>query len=42
VESFIVEIPILSKFKKFTKLELSAGVSIACAGVEEKFEFLLF
>jgi hypothetical protein len=40
VESFNVETPILSKFIKFRRCELSEGVSTTCAGVEEVFEFL--
>jgi hypothetical protein len=42
VESLTVDIPILSKFIKLTKFELSVGVSITWAGVDDKFEFLLF
>jgi hypothetical protein len=32
----------LSKFIKFTRLELSEGVNITCAGTEDKFESLWF
>jgi hypothetical protein len=42
VESFNVETPILSRFMKFTRFELSEGVRTTCAGVEDIFVFLLF
>jgi hypothetical protein len=42
VESFIVDNPILSRFIKLTRLELSDGVNITWEGVEDVLEFLLF
>jgi len=42
VESLTVDTPILSKFMKLIVFELSLGVNMTCAGVLDRFEFLLF
>jgi hypothetical protein len=42
VESLRVDNPILSKFIKLIKFELSEGVNTTWAGVEDVLEFLLF